>query len=239
MGWSKIRDSITKPVKDVLDIVPDEVKDLASVVNPVWGLQMYGEDIAGMVSSFADDPFGQRESADRASQIAEMSAQQGIASLLEQQAQIEELYKPYYERGMEGLKTLESMALGDYQAEPSKLYEYQKEIGERNIRRRQASKGQLQSTGTEQRLADFYQDLSTEEMERQYEGALMNVQIGAGAANRITAGSTSMAGGVGSLYQTLGERQAQISQGYGQSRQALYQTAANTMQNLGLYMAMK
>jgi len=83
------------------------------------------------------------------------------ASIKQQELQrkiVETLYDPYYKSATEGaLPQLMAMATGEGEVDytPSKLYEYSKEKGERNIRRTQAAKGLLGSSSTADIKAEF------------------------------------------------------------------------------------
>lgn len=239
MGWwSDFRDDAIGVVTAPYTVVPDiatggAVSEALGINKPVY------ETIAGAVEDveeFIDDPFGQGAATQQALSLMEQSTQAGISALTEQQQQVEQMYGGYYGAGLEALGNLRSMVLGgDYEYTPSKLFEYQTKMGERAIRRQQAAKGMLGSTGTEQRLADLYTGLAGQETERQYLQTLGQVQVGAGAASRISAGAAGMAGGVGSLYQGQAARQQEIMQGLGGARSALYQTGGNMLMNLGMY----
>lgn len=196
------------------------------------------KDVVGGVIEFVVDPFGTGEAAADAASIAEESATSGIKALQEQQQTVEELYEDYYNQAItSALPQLQAMTMGgDIDYKPSKLYEYQKELGTRNIRRVQAAKGQLGSSGTKSKLASFYGDIAAEEAERAYGGTLSQIQIGSGAAGVISAAGGAIAGNVGSLYSNLGVQQANIAQQAGGARQALYQSYGNMMGGLASYM---
>lgn len=212
------------------------------VIDPVVAEgERFGERVIGAgedVIDFVKDPLGVQDAAQEASEIAEESTMTGVQMLEEQQQTVEDLYADYYEQAVSGaLPDLQAMIMGgDVDYTPSKLYEYQKELGTRNIRRIQAAKGKLGSSGTEQRLAGFYGDLAAEEAERMYGGTLSQLQIGSGAASAISAAGGTMAGNVGSLYSNLGQQQANITQQAGGARQALYQSYSNALSGLSQYM---
>jgi hypothetical protein len=194
------------------------------------------EQIEDLWASFS----GEQAEEDRAaiSAILEESAASGIAAQEEQRARIKEMYAPYYESAVSGgLPQLQAMAEGgeiDYT--PSRLYEYSKERGERNIRRIQASKGQLESSATEERLSDFRLGLAEEEMDRLYAGQLSRTQLGSGAADAVGAASRALGGNVGALYSNLGAGLNVAQQGYGQSRQSAYDGLAGALSGLSRYM---
>ncbi|MCP3924490.1 MAG: hypothetical protein GY714_18105 [Desulfobacterales bacterium] len=242
-------------IKDVLDpggAVIDKVsggnkttKDILNIatagIDPTTAIYRGMED-PDSVSSYLADPmdlFGKRADAalDEQQRVAEGSAAAGISSLEQQQKQIEELYAPYYDQAVSALPQLQAMIMGgDVDYTPSKLYDYQKEIGERNIRRRQASKGQLGSTATKTKLASFYGDLAAEEAERAYGGYLSQVKMGTGAESAVSASGERTATNVGSLYGNLGQQQQAIYGNYGTARQSAYSGLANTLSGLSQYM---
>ena len=226
------------------DKVVDTIKDpsLQDVFDPGGSLVE-----AATGSTFAQqladplDLFGAQAAESLADQqaIAEGSAAEGIKSLEEQAAMIEKMYAPYYNQAVTGaLPQIMAMTLGagDVDYTPSKLYEYQKDIGERNIRRTQAAKGQLGSSGTEAKLANLYGDLASEEAERAYGGYLSQLQIGSGAAGAVEQASTSTAGNVGSLYSNLGYQQQALYGNYGDARQSAYAGLSNSLQGISQYM---
>lgn len=186
------------------------------------------------------DLFGRRagEAASESVEIMTKSAERGIAAQEAQRERIREMYEPYYQRAVtEGLPQLQAMAEGgkiDYT--PSRLYEYSKERGERNIRRIQAAKGQLGSSATEERLSEFRLGLAQEEMDRLYAGQLSRVQLGTGAAEAVSAASRSLGGNVAGLYTGLGAGVSAAQQQYGQARQSAYQGLASSLAGLSQYM---
>jgi len=165
------------------------------------------------------------------------------ASIKQQELQrkiVETLYDPYYKSATEGaLPQLMAMATGEGEVDytPSKLYEYSKEKGERNIRRTQAAKGLLGSSSTADIKAEFGADLAGEEAERLYAGQLSRVQMGQGAADAVTSASQSLGGNVGAIYSSLGGQKASEQLSLGESRASAYQGLSNTLSGLAKYMA--
>ena len=225
-----LEDELWDPIaKGNKDILGDDIYDTITTS----GFDLI-DDAEESIKGMLDAP---EDAANKATQMAELAAQQGIDTLTGQQKQIENLYSSYYHSGKEGISGLENMMFGDgSDYKPSKLFEYQSELGERGIRRRMAAKGKLSSSGSEMAVAGQKTGLREADIERHYQKRLGQIQVGQGAADRITAGSMATAGGVGSLYQSLGSRQQQIMQGFGETRSALYQTGGNMLQNLGQYM---
>lgn len=223
MGWSSFRDKVT---------------GVTDKVNPLSLDNVLGE--TGQTIADPLDLFGFRAQASLEEQygIAEESAAAGITSMEEQAARLEELYAPYYNQAVTGaLPQLQSMIMGgDVDYTPSKLYEYQKDVGTRNIKRQQAAKGQLGSSGTEAKLANLYSDLASEESERAYGGYLSQLQLGSGAAGAVESASTSTAGNVGSLFSNLGAQQQAIYSNYGDARQSAYQGLSNTLSGISQHM---
>lgn len=164
-----------------------------------------------------------------------------VAALEEQESFMRDMYDPYYQGavGEDGaLSNLQTMAMGgemDYT--PSRLFEYQKRKGLENIKTGQAKAGLLHSSATESRKAGFMGDLAAEESERAYGGQLSRVQMGAGAAGAVSAAGSSVSGNIGALYSNIGSRLNLTQQAYGQAKQAIFQTAGNTLSNLAAYQA--
>lgn len=165
------------------------------------------------------------------------------ASIQQQELQrkiVETLYDPYYKSATEGaLPQLMAMATGEGEVDytPSKLYEYSKEKGERNIRRKQAARGLLESSATKDITAEFGADIAGEEAERLYAGQLSRLQMGAGAADAVTSASQTLGGNVGAIYSSLGGQKASEQLALGQSRASVYQGLSNTLSGLAKYMA--
>lgn len=225
------KEEIEEPISEAAeDILGEEIYET---------LTYSGFDLIEDEKEFLQDPFGAEEAAEEAGEIAERSALEGIETLEQQNELLQALYQPYYEQGAEALPILQQMISGTYEGEPSKLYEYQKETGERAIKRRRAAGGSLGSSGAEQELAGFYGDIAAEEAERQYGGVLSQIQLGSGSLNAIQGASSALSGNVGSIYSNLGAQSSAISQQLGGARQSAYQTLANTLGNLSVYGAMR
>jgi hypothetical protein len=179
---------------------------------------------------------------DEASRTLEESAARGISSLQNQNAILEQLYKPFYDKSVSALPGLQDMISGNGMPEgytPSKLYEFQKEQGERNINRGMAARGGYNSSGRKMKLASLYGDLGAEEATRAYGDVINQIQMGTGAANTLSGGNTAMGGAVGSLYGNLGAQQGQLAQMYGASRASAFQGLSNSLMGLSQYMAQK
>lgn len=202
-----------------------------------------GDSIFGEFGQFLSDPmdlFGVRagQTREQISGILESSTAEGIKAQEEQRERIREMYEPWYQSAItESLPQLQAMASGgeiDYT--PSKLYEYQKKTGERNIKRTMAAKGLSESSASKEKLSDLRLGLADEEMERLYSGELSNVQLGSGAADAVSAASRSLGGNVGSLYTGLGGSLNLASQRYGDARQSAYQGLASSLSGMAQYM---
>lgn len=232
------KEEIEEPISDAAkDVLGDDIYDfLTDDIGGYLTLERQKEWL-DKTESFIKDPYGAEEAAEKAARIAEGSAIEGIETLEQQNELLQALYQPYYEQGEQALPILQQMISGTYEAEPSKLYEYQKETGERAIKRRRAAGGSLGSSGREQEMAGFYGDLAAEEAERQYGGVLSQIQLGSGSLEAIQAASGSLSGNVGSIYSNLGAQSSAIAQNLGGARQSAYQTLANTMGNLAVYEA--
>lgn len=194
--------------------------------------------IADPFSAFGVKPSGLGGVALGTGTPLERSTQAGISAQESRREQIREMYEPFYQSAITGgLPQLQAMAEGgeiDYT--PSRLYEYSKERGERNIRRIQAAKGQLGSSATEERLSDFRLGLAQEEMDRLYAGQLSRVQLGTGAAGAVGAASRALGGNVAGLYTGLGSGLNIAEQQYGQARQSAYQGLSSSLMGFAKYM---
>lgn len=248
MGWGDwFEEKVIDPVKEHV-IEPIE-ENWQYVVNPLLALQgeaweeategEYGETIQMIADPLDLRGVRAEQAAEEARNILMSSAASGIESLEAQHTILKELYEPYYTQATEtALPALQAMITGEYDYKPSAIYELQKEVGERAIKRGRAARGALGTSGTEMELASLRTGLLTEDIERDYGERLAQLQLGAGSASAISAASGALSGNVGSIYGALGEQQAAISNVYGQARQSAYSTLGNTLQNLGLYMAM-
>lgn len=191
-------------------------------------------DYADPFSMFGDIPEGGYPTTPEGSAAASIKQQELQRKI------VETLYDPYYKSATEGaLPQLMAMATGegDVDYTPSKLYEYSKKKGERNIRRQQAARGLLGSSATEDIKAEFGADLAGEEAERLYAGQLSRLQMGAGAADAVTGASQALGGNIGAIYSSLGGQKASEELALGQSRASAYQGLANTLSGLAKYMA--
>lgn len=197
----------------------------------------------GELGQTAADPFdllGERAGAaqEEISGILEQSAQAGIDAQEEMREQIRVMYEPWYNAAVnEGLPQLQAMATGgeiDYT--PSRLYEYQKDRGERNIKRQMAAGGLSESSASQEKLSDFRLGLAQEEMDRLYQGELSRVQLGSGAADAVGAASRTLGGNVAGLYSNLGGGLNLASQQYGEARQSAYTGLSSSLSGMSQYM---
>lgn len=202
-----------------------------------------GESALGEWGQMIADPmdvFGHRatQTEQEVSRIMTESTQAGIAAQEAQRERIREMYEPFYQSAVSGaLPQLQAMAEGgeiDYT--PSRLYEYQKGRGERNIRRQMAARGLSESSAQAEKLSEFRLGLAQEEMDRLYAGQLSRVQLGSGAADAVGAASRSLGGNVVGLYTGLGGGLSQAQQQYGQARQSAYQGLSSSLMGLAKYM---
>ena len=215
---------------------------LAGPANPGGQLDILGGS-QGEFGQFLADPmdlFGVRaeQTQEQISGILEQSTQEGIASQEAMREQIRQMYEPWYNSAVNSaLPQLQAMATGgelDYQ--PSKLYEYQKKIGERNINRSMASRGLAESSAKEQSMSDLRLGLAEEEMDRLYSGELSRLQLGSGAADAVSAASRSLGGNVAGLYTGLGGGLNAAQQQYGDARQSAYQGLSSSLSGMANYM---
>jgi hypothetical protein len=197
----------------------------------------------GETGQFAADPFdllGERagQTQEDISGILEESAQAGIDAQEARREQIRQLYEPWYNAAVnEGLPQLQAMANGgDIDYTPSRLYEYQKDRGERNINRQSAAGGLSESSARQENLSDFRLGLAQEEMDRLYAGQLSRVQLGSGASNAISAASQTLGGNVAGLYSNLGSGLNTAQQQYGEARQSSYAGLSSSLDGMSQYM---
>lgn len=205
--------------------------DAGAVGSGVPGLQFLSKEDQG---NFLDpmDLTGDRAAATRNKirDILVASAEAGVAAQKEMQAKSEEMFKPYYEAGLRSFGDLRSMATGGDLPEgyqPSKLYEYQTEQGNKAITASATKQGLLHSSATDQRRADLASGLAAEEAQRVYGGELSTVQLGTASADSINAASRSLGGNVGSLYSNLGSSLNANTQAYGQARKSSMDSLSN------------
>ena len=168
----------------------------------------------------------------------EGSVQAGIAAQEAMRDKIKEMYAPFYDSAVTGgLEQLQAFSgEGELDYTPSRLYEYSKMKGERNIKRTQAAKGQFGSSATAEKLSDLNMGLASEEMDRLYSGQLSRVQLGAGAADIVNSANTSLGGNVSGLYTGLGSGLNIQSQQQGLARQSAYQGLSSSLSGLAKYM---
>lgn len=166
------------------------------------------------------------------------SAQEGILAQEAQRERIQELYEPFYRGAVEGaLPQLQAMAEGgEIEYTPSRLYEYQRERGERDIRRQMAARGLAASSAQAQRLSDLRLSLAQEEMDRLYSGQLSRLQLGAGAAGAISAAGGAIGRNIAGIYGGLGTGLAAAQQQYGLARQSAYRGLASALGGLATWM---
>lgn len=203
---------------------------------------MLGGSQGSLMQQFLDpmDLFGVQaeQTREEVSGILEASTQAGIESQEAMRERIKQMYEPWYQGAVtDALPQLGAMTTGgelDY--EPSKLYKYQKKIGERNVNRSMASKGLFESSASQQKMSDLRLGLAEEEMDRLYSGELSRVQLGSGAADAVSAASRSLGGNVAGLYTGLGGGLNAANQQYGQARQSAYQGLANSLSGMSTYM---
>jgi uncharacterized protein YnzC (UPF0291/DUF896 family) len=213
-------------------------------VNPLGQLGILeGDSFLGEFGQFLADPmdlFGVRagQTQEEISGILEESTRAGIEAQEEQRERIRQMYEPWYQSAISSaLPQLQAMSEGgeiDYT--PSKLYEYQKKTGERNIKRSMAGRGLSESSAAEEKMSDFRLGLAEEEMDRLYAGELSRVQLGSGAADAVGAASRSLGGNVAGLYSNLGGGLNIAQQQYGQARQSAYEGLASSLSGMAQYM---
>jgi len=197
----------------------------------------------GESGSFIADPldlFGEQAEANQEAlnELLQYSAQQGIAQQEMMDDEARAAFKPYYDQGVAAAGKLSALYTGEGDSgyTPSALYEYQKEKGLEGITAQQSKMGLRESSATAEREAGLVGGLAAEDVERYAGGLLSQVQMGSGSAQAMSQAGQVASGNIGALYSALGSGLNATSQAYGQARQASFQTAGNTVSNLGGFM---
>jgi len=194
----------------------------------------------GMLAADPLDLFGAQASAnqDEINRLLQYSAQEGIAQQQRMEDEARAAFKPYYDQGVEAAGKLASLYSGnvaDSGYQPSELYKYQLEQGKEGITAQQSKRGLLHSSATEERKAGLVSGLAAEDVERYAGGLLSQVQMGSGSAGAMSAAGQAASGNIAGLYSALGGGLNTSAQAYGQQRQSSFQTAGNTLSNMGAY----
>lgn len=202
-----------------------------------WGTKF------GETGEFLADPmdlFGVRAGRTQAeiNRLLEQSASESISSQERIRSKIMERYEPFYQEAVSGaLPEIQNLVFGgDVDYTPSKLYEYSLAKGTRNIKRTQAAKGLLDSSATEEKLMDLKMGLAQEDVDRLYKGQLSRLQLGSGAADAVSAASSSLSGNISSIYSNLASGLSASESAYGRARESAYQGLSSTLMGLASYM---
>lgn len=133
--------------------------------------------------------------------------------------------KPYYDAGVNALNQLSTpgtIPLSDQ-------YNRDMEQGSRAINRSLAASGQFRSSNAYDKFGDFYNQLSGEEMGRQYNNALAPIKIAQDAMGAMGGAADTYGAGMTSAYNNYGNQNAQNALLYGQRRADSYTNAANSI----------
>lgn len=195
-----------------------------------------GSEEGQFISMFSDpiDLFGER--AQYAQQQTDASlmgaANRSIQALRDQYYKTQELQKPFYDLGVQGLGQF-----GQYQKGPE--FDASLQEGARALRGSYGAAGLGQSSAAARGIGDFVNQLTAEDVQRQYERALNNVRIGQGAVGAIGQAGSNVGQGAGSIYGNLGSLLGQSALNYGAQRQQSYNDLATTLAGLGSYLGSK
>lgn len=164
----------------------------------------------------------QRKAGKDAARSAERSGQQAIDAQNQAIANYGQLVSPYTQLGSEAASGLGRLAAGDYSGfQFSPEYQFANEKGTQELLRGAASRGALNSGGTDADLIRFGQGLASQQLGNYTSRLTGLAQLGAGAAQGLGQAGTGTASNVG-----------QIQTGIGQARGEAGINAANATSNL-------
>jgi len=129
---------------------------------------------------------------------------------------------PFRQLGVQAGPTLMGLLDGSVDVskylEASPMFQFQSEIGERNINRQLAARGQYNSGAGLETLAMFNQGLAAEEGQRIYDRLFKTTELGANAAAKMAGGTSATGVSLAELAQSAG---AGIGQAYAKQGTAL------------------
>lgn len=195
-----------------------------------YALAEYGGETGAMLLD-PMDLFGERAASTQAEidRITRESTQAGINALREQYERASALQQPFLEYGQEALGRF-----GQYEQGP--YFQQQLEEGRNALMGSAAAAGLGQSSYSANRLADFVNQLTQEDVQRQYMQNIDAIRAAQGAAGSIGAASQQLGQGAGALYGQQGSLANLAAQNYGQQRAQAYQGAGQVLSGLGAYM---
>jgi hypothetical protein len=178
----------------------------------------------------------------RANQTAEdihnalvSSTRRGLDEQRRQLGEIERLNEPFRREALESaLPSLRALATGEGETgfQPSRLFQLQKEQGQRDIRRQAAAAGKFGSTQRQEQEADLVSGLAREDLERFERGLLAQLQAGIGSTQALSAAGQTLGAAGAALHSNLGAQQNIAQQNLGAQRQASFQSAASGLGGL-------
>lgn len=141
------------------------------------------------------------------------------------------LQQPYYDAGVRALSQLDTPGEIPF----SEQYQNDLQQGTRSLNRSLAAAGKFNSSDADQKLGQFYNQLSGEEMGRRYNNALMPIQIAQNAMGASNAAAQSYGAGMSGAYQNFGQNAAQNAMNYGQNRADVYNTMGQSLNSMAQY----
>jgi hypothetical protein len=196
---------------------------------PAWGAR-------NETTSFIADPmdlFGHRAK-DTKKKVAEIDYQTAMAGIQAQKDAYKQsiaLQRPYYEYGLGSLGQLQN-----FQAQPfSQQFYDQAEMGEEALLRSQVARGMSRSTDTMNSLGTFYNQLTGDEIGRQRQSLLDDVNVAMGSADSIGAAGANMGANAGNIYSSWGNNAMNNQIAYGVNRANTYTQAGDALGALGYY----
>lgn len=133
--------------------------------------------------------------------------------------------QPYYDAGVNALAQLSTPGTIPLSAQ----YGRDLEQGSRALNRSLAASGQFRSSNAYDKFGQFYNQLSGEEMGRQYNNALAPIKIAQDAMGAMGGAADTYGAGMTSAYNNYGNQNAQNALLYGQRRADSYTNAANAI----------
>jgi len=142
-----------------------------------------------------------------------------------------ELQQPYYDAGVNALTQLSNPGEMPF----SEQYQNDFTQGTRSLNRSLASMGKFNSSDADQKLGQFYNQLSGEEMGRRYNNALAPIKIAQNAMGASNQAADTYGQGMSSAYQNFGTNSAQNALSYGQNRADTYNTIGQSLNSMAQY----
>lgn len=226
-SWTDIRDSLSSPMA-----IFSPAQAMYSSGGG-WGL----DSGLGRFTSFVGDPmdlYGER--ADFTQQqkdaIAKSTADQAIAALGEQYAITGGLQKPFLDLGATGLGQMGQYSKGQN-------FDTMLNEGARQLRGSANASGLGNSSAAGRNLSGFVNNLTQEDMDRQYQQNLRNIQIGQNAVGTMGQAASGLGSDVSGIYGNWGQQSMQNALGYGQQRQDSFNNASQALSGAASYYGSK